>query len=182
VIAQTSLYIPGLDPQPLIADILGIDGQGRTTWAVHQAPLTAVEEGGLPGTATLVEGPNDASFTYVPPGREFTLGQECALSGGLAICSGTVDDQLVTATETADYLVVQAGTTATSNAPTEPTVTPTNSVSPPPSSAPSSSAQTSENSSSAPSPTQTSGSRMMLPPLISGFIISTATFALLVHL
>ena len=40
VSADTSLFIPGFDPQPLSVENLGTDGQGRTTWEI------------LPGTPT----------------------------------------------------------------------------------------------------------------------------------
>ncbi|RDB22195.1 hypothetical protein Hypma_010690 [Hypsizygus marmoreus] len=110
--AQTSLYIPGFDPQPISADNLGVDAQGRTTWALHQGALTGTfDDSGFVGTATLVEGPNDVSFTYVPPGGEFTVGRECSLSGVLAICSATISGEAITETETASLIEVQAGTT-----------------------------------------------------------------------
>lgn len=37
VISQTTtrLYIPGFAPQAIIGDILGVDGEGRTTWGLH---------------------------------------------------------------------------------------------------------------------------------------------------
>jgi hypothetical protein len=38
--ADTSLYIPGFDPQPLSVGELGTDGQGRTTWEVVPGSLT----------------------------------------------------------------------------------------------------------------------------------------------
>ncbi|KAF8077599.1 hypothetical protein FPV67DRAFT_1662415 [Lyophyllum atratum] len=176
-LAQTSLYIPGLDPQPLIADILGVDGQGRTTWALHQGALTDPADGGLPGTATLVEGANDVSFTYVPPGGAFTIGRECSLSGNLAICSATVSGEAVTETETADRILVQAGTTAAPSTPTNKADTTTGSPSQP-TSKPNSPAQTSEKTSSAPNPTNTANSGNTLAPLLSGLFISAATVAI----
>ncbi|KAF5369171.1 hypothetical protein D9615_009986 [Tricholomella constricta] len=179
--AQTSLYIPGADPQPLIADILGVDEQGRTTWAVHQGVLTDAAEGGLPGTATLVEGPNDMSFTYVPPGGAFTLGRECSFSGDLAICSATFSGELVTATETIERIAVQIGTTAAPSTPTGKTDESTTAIPSQPASQPSDKpAQTSEKTSSAPSPTNTSNSGYTLAPqqLLSGLLISAATVAL----
>ncbi|KAG6873783.1 hypothetical protein C0995_011008 [Termitomyces sp. Mi166 len=179
-VAQTSLYIPGFDPQPISADILGVDGQGRTTWALHQGVLTdTLDDPSFPGTATLVEGANDVSFTYVAPSGLFTMGRECSLSDGLAICSATFSGELVTETETADFITVQAGTTAPISSPTVtvPSATPTG-VSSQPSSQTGSSAQTSKNSSSAPSPTQSSNAAVTLPHIIFGFIVSVATVAL----
>lgn len=32
VTAQVTLYIPGTDPEPITADVEGVDDQGRTTW------------------------------------------------------------------------------------------------------------------------------------------------------
>ncbi|GLB34597.1 hypothetical protein LshimejAT787_0201620 [Lyophyllum shimeji] len=182
VLAQTSLYIPGLDNQPIIADIIGVDGQGRTTWALHQGPLTDGADGGLPGTATLVEGANDAAFTYVPPGGEFTMGTECSLSGDLAICSATVSGQVVTETETASRILVQAGTTAAPSSPTGQTST-TSPPSPPPSNS-NNPAQTSKNTSSAPNPTNTNtpNSGNTLVPLLTGLFISAATVTMFLQI
>lgn len=50
-LAQTSLFIPGFDPQPISADILGVDAQGRTTWALHKgAPTDTFDDSGFVGT------------------------------------------------------------------------------------------------------------------------------------
>ncbi|KAG6915329.1 hypothetical protein DXG01_012101, partial [Tephrocybe rancida] len=171
----TSLYIPGFDPQPVSADILGVDGQGRTTWALHQGALTGTfDEASFPGTATLVEGADVVSFTYADPGGAFTVGRECSLSGGLAICSATLSGEAVTETETASPFVVQVGTAAAPSTPTVPTST---GVSQP--SAPGSSAQTSKNTSSAPTPTHTSKSATVLPPFFSGLVLSAVAALLL---
>jgi hypothetical protein len=40
VSADTSLFIPGFDPQPLSVGDLGTDGQGRTTWEIVPGSLT----------------------------------------------------------------------------------------------------------------------------------------------
>ncbi|KAG6867609.1 hypothetical protein C0993_000550 [Termitomyces sp. T159_Od127] len=180
VAAQTSLFIPGFDPQPISADILGVDAQGRTTWALHQGALTdTFEDPSFPGTATLVEGANDVSFTYVAPSDLFTAGTECTLSDSLAICSGTVDGEPVTETDTFNFINVQAGTTAVLSSPTvtTPTATATN-VSSQPSSQTGTSAQTSKNTSSPPSPTQSSNALVTLPHIMLGFIFSVATVVL----
>jgi len=34
VVAETSLYIPGFDEQPVSVDILGVGLDGRTTWQI----------------------------------------------------------------------------------------------------------------------------------------------------
>jgi len=179
-LAQTSLYIPGLDSQPLIADILGVDGQGRTTWALHQGVLTNPSDGGFPGTATLVEGAKDASFTYAPPGGVFTVGLECSLSGALAICSATASGETVTETETASRFLVQAGTTAALSTPTGKADTATSAPSQP-TSTPNNAAQTSQKTSSAPNPSNTSNSGNILAPLLPGLFISAATVAMCIQ-
>lgn len=61
--------------------------------------------------ATLVEGPNDASLTYVDP--QFTMGIACTLSDTLAVCSAASGGTVSTATETVTRFAVQGGTTAT---------------------------------------------------------------------
>lgn len=127
-----------------------------------------------PSPATLVEGPNDASFTYVDPAGAFTLGRACSLSGGLAICSATVSGEVATETETADRFLVQAGTTAAaSSAPTGGTLPTTT----PGGSAPSNPATTSTKSTAAPGPTTTSGA-LSVAPFLSGLFFSVATVAL----
>ncbi|KAG5644044.1 hypothetical protein DXG03_009196 [Asterophora parasitica] len=196
-LAQTSLFIPGFDPQPISADILGVDGQGRTTWALHQGAVTnSAQEGSFPGTgksnnlvgplATLVEGANDVSFTYVPPNNAFTLGQQCSLSGGLAICSATISGQVVTETETANPILVQVGTTAPLSTATGTAAASTATGTPSRASesrvSATGPAQTSERTSSAASPTKTSNKGNTLVPLISGLFISAASVAFVLQL
>lgn len=52
VAAQTSLFIPGFDPQPISADILGVDSESRTTWALHKGAVTGTfeDDSGFIGT------------------------------------------------------------------------------------------------------------------------------------
>jgi hypothetical protein len=60
-LSQTSLFIPGFDPQPLSADILGVDAQGRTTWAVHAgSPTDTFNDSPFPGTGTWSNHQKDA--------------------------------------------------------------------------------------------------------------------------
>ncbi|KAE9409616.1 hypothetical protein BT96DRAFT_984673 [Gymnopus androsaceus JB14] len=88
VIAQsTSLFIPGFDPQPISADILGVDSSGHTTWAL-QAGSANEDGGGFVGTVTLVEGSSDAHLTCVDGDPPLTVGYDCTFSFGQAICSG----------------------------------------------------------------------------------------------
>ncbi|KAJ7578464.1 hypothetical protein C8J56DRAFT_898013 [Mycena floridula] len=117
-VAQISLYIPGFDAQPISADVLGVDGQGRTTWALHAgAPTNSDDQVDFVGTATLVEGPNDATLTLVE--ENITIGYVCALSAGVAKCSGPGENgAIVTETESISFMAVQAGTTVAQSKPT----------------------------------------------------------------
>ncbi|KAJ3560663.1 hypothetical protein NP233_g10691 [Leucocoprinus birnbaumii] len=113
----TSLHVPGFDPQPLSADVIGVDASsGQTTWAVQAGP-----GGDFPGTVTLVEGSDYASMFYVgaSPETTFTMDMGCTYQNGQAICSGTQDGQaLPTETAPADTpIAVVVGSTAVANAP-----------------------------------------------------------------
>ncbi|KAF9469414.1 hypothetical protein BDZ94DRAFT_1303886 [Collybia nuda] len=174
-LAQTSLYIPGFDPQPISADILGVDAQGRTTWALHQGARTGTfDDSGFIGTATLVEGPNDVSFTFAAP--EFTMGIGCSLSGDVAVCSTGTGAEAAVATETISRILVQAGTTAAAAAQT-PDITPSPSASPSKSSEPASSGTTKDDS--APNPTNSSSAKS-LRPYIATFSITIALVAVFI--
>ncbi|KAF9032165.1 hypothetical protein BDZ89DRAFT_1158633 [Hymenopellis radicata] len=109
------LYFPGFDPQSLSVDVLGVEGD-KTTYAVQKGVYTnsLEDESGFDGTATLVEGPDSAYFTYVFPdsSEPLTLGYDCALKDGLAICSGVQDGTTYTETETALGFEVAIGATA----------------------------------------------------------------------
>ncbi|KAJ3930411.1 MAG: hypothetical protein NXY57DRAFT_962724 [Lentinula lateritia] len=101
VIAQsTSLYIPGFDPQPISANIVGVDSNGRTTWDLIPGSVTDDSEGGFIGTVTLVEGSDGAHLTYADASLSLTLGYDCTFSSGQAICSGVENDEGITFTET----------------------------------------------------------------------------------
>lgn len=48
---MTSLYVPGFTAQPMSADVLGVDAEGRTTWALQgEAAQTIGGKAGFPGT------------------------------------------------------------------------------------------------------------------------------------
>ncbi|KAJ7766689.1 hypothetical protein B0H16DRAFT_1522228 [Mycena metata] len=104
--SETSVIVPFADPQPISADILGVDGQGRTTWQLHQGAFTGTwtdPQGSFPGTATLVEGADYASYTYsVSDPEGFVLGGECSIGAGVAVCvaAESGQDGAATATET----------------------------------------------------------------------------------
>ncbi|KAH9852725.1 hypothetical protein C2E23DRAFT_859723 [Lenzites betulinus] len=89
--AQTSLYIPGFDPQPITADIEGVDAQGRTTWRLGPAGPSGVLEqpGGLVGSATLVADATEAHLVYALTGDvPVSLREDCVIADGIAACSG----------------------------------------------------------------------------------------------
>ena len=75
---STSLFVPGADPQPLVASIVGsvrissclhrdlIDysqDASATTYALQCVPGTDSSECGIPGVVTLTEGPSTAVYT-----------------------------------------------------------------------------------------------------------------------
>ncbi|KZT23957.1 hypothetical protein NEOLEDRAFT_1135784 [Neolentinus lepideus HHB14362 ss-1] len=87
---STSLFIPALAGDgPLSISELGAGTDGRTTWAVAPGASAAqgTEQPGFSGTATLVEGPNDAYLTYAL-GTVGAAHLSCAISGGDAACQG----------------------------------------------------------------------------------------------
>jgi hypothetical protein len=111
----------------------------------------------------LVEGPNDASLTYVAP--EFTVGIACTLSDTLAICSASSSGTVATATETVNRFAVQGGTTASAT-PTGTTTTPQSS-------------QPSQTSGKTASPSSTSNAGK-LTPYITGLFVLTTLVAVLI--
>ncbi|KAJ7264941.1 hypothetical protein B0H12DRAFT_215994 [Mycena haematopus] len=107
--SETTLIVPFADPQPISADILGVDAaNGRTTWQLRQGAFTGTwtdPQGSFPGTATLVEGADYASFTYAvedPEAGNFVVGGECSFSGNIEVCvvGQSVASQATTQTET----------------------------------------------------------------------------------
>ncbi|KAF9479270.1 hypothetical protein BDN70DRAFT_878935 [Pholiota conissans] len=98
--AVKSLYIPGFDPQPVSADVVGVNRAGRT-WAIHRGSATGMDTGlgNFLGTATLVEGALDASLTYANANAQFTIDMQCAFSESTLAVS-TIKAQGSTATQT----------------------------------------------------------------------------------
>jgi hypothetical protein len=45
---STSLYIPGFDPQPVSADVIGVGSDGRTTWALHKGKTDPTDTSSYP--------------------------------------------------------------------------------------------------------------------------------------
>ncbi|KAF9479268.1 hypothetical protein BDN70DRAFT_784243, partial [Pholiota conissans] len=112
--AVTSLYIPGFDPQPVSADVIGVDGAGRTTWAIHRGSATGTDTGldNFLGTATLVEGAQDASLTYANADAQFTIGMQCTFSEStLAVCTIEAQGSTATQTEFISRQPIQGGAT-----------------------------------------------------------------------
>lgn len=118
VVADTSLYIPGFNEQPVSVTNIGVDPNGRTTWRlVPGKPTGGVEPipysvtGKLaPSTlssltlttrslfcaATMIQGPSDAVVHASFPEIEVSL--SCALISGTADCVGQVQQPGMTIT------------------------------------------------------------------------------------
>ncbi|KAF8197592.1 hypothetical protein BJ912DRAFT_953972 [Pholiota molesta] len=63
-------------------------------------------------TATLVEGPKDASLTYANADAEFTIGMQCAFSEStLAVCTIEAQGSTATQTEVITHQPIQGGGT-----------------------------------------------------------------------
>ncbi|CAA7270958.1 unnamed protein product [Cyclocybe aegerita] len=109
---STSLYVPGFDPQPMSASVVGVGVDGRTTWALRKGQPDTVDTSSYPdffGTATLVHGPNDASLTYADSRAQFTIGQICTFSENtLAICTIVAQGSTATQTDVITHYPVQA--------------------------------------------------------------------------
>ncbi|KAJ4487857.1 hypothetical protein J3R30DRAFT_3400513 [Lentinula aciculospora] len=117
VIAQsTSLYIPGFDPQPISADIVGVDSSGYTTWDLHPGSVTDDTDGGFVGTVTLVEGSDGAHLTFADAALSLSLGYDCTFASGQAICSGVDEGVTFTETETISSFAVALGTATAAGA------------------------------------------------------------------
>ncbi|KAF8580712.1 hypothetical protein K439DRAFT_1662643 [Ramaria rubella] len=164
--ADTSLWIPGVDgEQPLSAGLLGVGTDRRTTWQLQQGSPTGTftdpADFGFPGTATLVEGPNDAFFTLSvddPAEGTLALGFSCTVSSSIAVCLGQaagsgVGPGTTTETQTVSPFLVQGGGTVSGPAVTTAAGGPAQ-PSGSSSQAGSSSSQASAGSTRAPSPAQ----------------------------
>ncbi|KAA1470847.1 hypothetical protein DENSPDRAFT_775370, partial [Dentipellis sp. KUC8613] len=123
VYADTSLWIPGFDPQPLSVVILGTDTNSHTTWEILPGSLTGTfSQPTFIGTAVMIQGPQDAHVTWQGDGdlagQSFEI--TCSVTGSLADCtapSGYYTTPYVFP-ETVEPFVVQGGQyAATSNPP-----------------------------------------------------------------
>ncbi|KAF7345344.1 hypothetical protein MSAN_01911400 [Mycena sanguinolenta] len=111
------------DSTTLPAVILGVDSEGRTTYAVEQ---DLIETGSttIPLTATLVEAADYASYTFSvsTEGLNLVVGFDCDLENDNAICSGLDDSsQLATATlSSLEPFIIEVVSTAAGVSPTSP--------------------------------------------------------------
>jgi len=175
VSAQTSLYIPGFDPQPVSASEVGVGADGRTTWELAPGVTSGTyEDIGFAGTATLIEGPSDAQLIYSEPAGGLYLSESCVIANGIANCNIAAGQGGTTTTdsavETASPFEVQGG-----SAPT-PAPAPTSSSAPSSgSSATNGPAQTSSVSTGAPSQTQSSAGGSPTGSQNSGAFVQTAS-------
>ncbi|SJL12166.1 uncharacterized protein ARMOST_15587 [Armillaria ostoyae] len=112
-LGQSSLYVPGFDAQALSVEVAGV-ADGHTTFIIQPAP-DATDSDGFVGTATLVEGSDYASLTYVAPdpSSAFTVGYACSIASGVAVCSGEAAGVTILETETVSAFGVEGGATET---------------------------------------------------------------------
>ncbi|KAI0780529.1 hypothetical protein BD413DRAFT_607818 [Trametes elegans] len=115
--AQTSLYIPGFDPQAITADVEGVDAQGRTTWRIGPGVTSGTydDAAGIIGSATLVADATEAHLVWQNSLAGMSLSEDCAINNGVGVCTavasvtGATEIVTAVATETAIAFEVQAG-------------------------------------------------------------------------
>ncbi|KAH9843131.1 uncharacterized protein C8Q71DRAFT_736018 [Rhodofomes roseus] len=118
--ALTSLYIPGFDPQPVTANLLGSQ-DGVTSYVIAPGVSSAgMDDYGIEGPATLVVGPNTAGVTYIDEGVGLAMYESCNIQDGISVCEDVViamgSDGLTmtqTVTETVAPFAVQGGAAVT---------------------------------------------------------------------
>ncbi|KAJ6531578.1 hypothetical protein DFH09DRAFT_1370407 [Mycena vulgaris] len=88
----------------MTASIVGVDSQGRTTYAIQQPEMQGTSTLAS-ATGTLVEASDYMSYTYALDGQgiAITIGADCALKDGTAICTG-LDESSHVATATISSL------------------------------------------------------------------------------
>ncbi|KAF7365757.1 hypothetical protein MVEN_00449500 [Mycena venus] len=114
--AIVTLNVPvvgGGDSSAIPAAILGVDSQGRTTYALNENEMQGSSTIAL-ATATLVEGSDYFSYTLSsPPPLEVVIGFDCPLKDGGAVCTGVDDNsQAITSTLSLEPLVLDITSTA----------------------------------------------------------------------
>ncbi|KAL1938983.1 hypothetical protein VTO73DRAFT_11136 [Trametes versicolor] len=94
-VAAATLYIPFLDPQPITADIEGVDASGHTTWRIGPGVPsgTLTDDSDLFASATLIAGPTDLHLIENDSSLSFAITADCGLNGAVAVC--TVDASAV---------------------------------------------------------------------------------------
>ncbi|RPD66531.1 hypothetical protein L226DRAFT_479272 [Lentinus tigrinus ALCF2SS1-7] len=129
--AETTLFIPGFDPQQITVDVEGVDASGHTTYRFGPGVTSGTfeDEPGIIGSATLVAGATDAHLVWNNPEAGISMSEDCGIANGIAVCTAVaaVDGviQTVVATETASGFVVQGDAAAATNAPSGSGATPT---------------------------------------------------------
>ncbi|KAJ7155113.1 hypothetical protein C8R46DRAFT_1117017 [Mycena filopes] len=103
---EATLTLPFFNAEStaLPATILGVDAQGRTTYALNQDEMQGSSTLAKI-TGTLVAGADYASYTLSAdvPGIEVEFGFDCSLGNGAAVCTG-LDESSAAATITASSL------------------------------------------------------------------------------
>ncbi|TFL07264.1 hypothetical protein BDV98DRAFT_652309 [Pterulicium gracile] len=79
----------------------------RIRSSTADCPSGDLDDPGLIGTATLVQGADRASLTYVPPDGSFTMGLDCTLGNGEAVCVGADGTEVATVKEVPTPFAVQ---------------------------------------------------------------------------
>ncbi|KAI0797457.1 hypothetical protein C8Q75DRAFT_801407 [Abortiporus biennis] len=163
--AQTSLFIPGMDPQPVAGQVAGVGTDGRTTWLISPGvPSGTLSDNGFSGVATLIVGPSDAELILSEPvaGGALFGDEKCVLKGdGSADCTAIVSDpnaglSTIFETESVIFIPIQGATAAPSTPTSSPTSAPGTSPSAGSSSGTSGTAKPGSSSNSSGSPTSTS--------------------------
>ncbi|KAM6503229.1 hypothetical protein JOM56_000172 [Amanita muscaria] len=115
--AETSIFVPGFDPQPLSMDYITTDTKGHTVWALYATGDPSNDIVAVPGTLTLVEGSDYMSLGYSYP--SLTIHEECSLASDAAVCTVTSSGTTETGTiSPITKLPAVIGTPAPSTTPT----------------------------------------------------------------
>ncbi|CDO70411.1 hypothetical protein BN946_scf184999.g52 [Trametes cinnabarina] len=113
--AQTSLYIPILDPGPVTADIEGVDDTGHTTWRIGPGipSGTLTDDSELFTSATLVADATSLHLVENDSSLDFAITIDCGVNNGQAVCtavgSGNGMASMATTTQPASAFDVQFG-------------------------------------------------------------------------
>ncbi|KAJ6531155.1 hypothetical protein B0H19DRAFT_1273371 [Mycena capillaripes] len=110
--ALTTLPAPFSLLGAVSAEVLGVDSQGRTTYALNMDETEGSSTIEFI-TGTLVQGSDDAFFTlsHTSVSETIELDYNCAFNAGNAICSGLDSGLPVTTTIPADAIVLDVAAT-----------------------------------------------------------------------